>query len=413
MPAAPPSGSTFATALPVRLRVSARRWVRPGSAAVSVMVCASRPTIHRTTRATSQTGETCAAVVASWAHPTPVRAGSTTRTRTTATAAPTRYRSRDQPRARDGSGSRGASGASGSTGAGRSAVSTVTPSASRAEPARHLTAGRARVQVVGRSGEPRCPHEVVGMAVAPVRPRGGLRGGHAVAFARRRHRPAGPGRGVPGWEAADQPRRLRGPRGRRLRAPDAAREALAGRRGADRARSVDAPSYGGRLGGAALLPPRLLLLPQPQELGRLQRPPRRAAHPGRRVALPRALAGRPAPPPARRGRRRVDPDRRLRVVPDVGDRLLRGRGRADRPGAPGRGVHRRHVLGLDPRDGLLLRDPVARPLPPAAAGLRGSADEHGDAHAGALHGPARPAARASLGAGRVRPDLGVREPPRR
>ncbi|GAB3845366.1 hypothetical protein [Dactylosporangium cerinum] len=56
VPARPPSGMTFDTALPERFSVNARRLVRPGSAAVSTTVCTQRPTSHTTPSTSSHRG---------------------------------------------------------------------------------------------------------------------------------------------------------------------------------------------------------------------------------------------------------------------------------------------------------------------------------------------------------------------
>jgi hypothetical protein len=58
VPAAPPSGRTFATALPVKLSVSPRRLVKPGNDAASTNEWDHNPAIHTIVRSTNDPGET-------------------------------------------------------------------------------------------------------------------------------------------------------------------------------------------------------------------------------------------------------------------------------------------------------------------------------------------------------------------
>ena len=94
IPAAPPSGSTLATALPVRLRVSARRWVSVGRAAVRVTVWLSSPSAQSTTSATSCSAGTAVTTAQVLAHGTPVIDGSATTSSAMAPAPPRSQRPR-------------------------------------------------------------------------------------------------------------------------------------------------------------------------------------------------------------------------------------------------------------------------------------------------------------------------------
>ena len=58
VPAAPPSGRTFETALPVRLSVRPRRFVSPGRDAARTNECAHNPAIQTTARTTTAPAET-------------------------------------------------------------------------------------------------------------------------------------------------------------------------------------------------------------------------------------------------------------------------------------------------------------------------------------------------------------------
>src|SRR5205823_6137652 len=63
VPTAPPSGRTFATALPVRLSVRPRRFVKPGKDAARTNECAHNPAIHTIASNTSEPTDTWASTL--------------------------------------------------------------------------------------------------------------------------------------------------------------------------------------------------------------------------------------------------------------------------------------------------------------------------------------------------------------
>ena len=161
------------------------------------------------------------------------------------------------------------------------------------------------------------------------------------------------------------------------------------------------------------LPHRLRLLSQPEELGRVQQPPRRGPAEVREMALPRTQPGPPAPPGHRARHHGVRPHAGLPVLhlprPVVGGRRA-GRHRPDprRVRVP----HLGHVA-LDPGRRLLLPDPVAGTVRQRAPGLHVLARQRDHAHADGLPEPASTPARGALGPRRVQQHLGVRQPARR
>ena len=77
MPAAPPNGSTLATALPVRFRLRARWRLSPGRAAVSTNEYTNRPVAHSTVSSTVSAGVTSSSAAPTSCIVVPTTRGST------------------------------------------------------------------------------------------------------------------------------------------------------------------------------------------------------------------------------------------------------------------------------------------------------------------------------------------------
>ncbi len=93
VPAAPPSGRRLETHEPDRLSRSARRWLRPGSAAVSDGVCTHRPASHSTVRSPSWSGLGWVRAWAMGRHDVPATRGSASVSTAAAAAVPRASRS--------------------------------------------------------------------------------------------------------------------------------------------------------------------------------------------------------------------------------------------------------------------------------------------------------------------------------
>ena len=196
-----------------------------------------------------------------------------------------------------------------------------------------------------------------------------------------RHPVARPARRDPRRPAPADRRHLRGPGRGGRGAPYAGRPAHPAKRAcADPPAPVGRPASRPGRGGARRLPRRLLLLPQPEELGRPEPAPRHDAARLGPLVVPRAQPRRAAAPPARSGSGRLRPGRCLRVVLDAGVRLLRRRGRAARPHPRRLRVHRLDGVRVDPRCRVVLRDPVPGSLPLGPSRVRGAAAHDGAGH---------------------------------